>query len=553
MPFSGSSTRVAIGLATVLLAGQPAVAAENPLCVENRHSQALLIGNRDYRGKAIEVPFALNDVEAMKKFLVDKLCYRDGNIHILRNATFNEMRFWLGGSDRPEGRLWHRVRENRSNVFVYYSGHGVPDPRTRKAYLLPVDTHPDDAAYGYALDRLDANMQALNGHIGQSRTVTVVIDACFSGRSAGGDLQSHSGAIMPELPSGRDVIRFTASGSGQLALWNRKKKLGLFTSVFLEAVDGAADTADTGNRDGTVTGRELTAYLADEVAYRASSLFAKDQTPTVPDGTRLGWRIVVGKPKAPASSLAEDFKLAQSINTRDAWRIFLDLHGKAETNRFVRFARAALAKLERDSPISSLSGTDPGTGRDDTGESTDTARSPALHSVLREWTADFDERTYNGNVSWQLATETSPSIPGRKLSVLKIHSITVERGIEVRLSIRKNHDPSLPASHLVEVVFDLPDKDTDKGVSALHPVSMKETENSKGEQLGVAIARIKGNDFLMALSKSEWERNRILLSQRNWIEIPFDFKDGGVLRLAIEKGSSGQQAVERAMAAWASE
>ena len=285
--------------AIVLGAMYGAHAADNPLCAENRHSQALLIGNRDYK-ETFKVPYAHNDVAAVERFLLDRLCYRKGNIKILKNATFNEMREWLGTASNPRGRLWNRARKGRSNIFVYYSGHGVPDAETKKAYLLTVDTRPDNASFGYSLDRLDGNLQALNDFIGPRRTVTLVLDACFSGSSAGGALQSHSGAIRPELPTNTDILRFTASGAGQLAFWNEKRKLGLFTSVFLDGVSGEADKAETGNRDGKVSGGELVAYVVEEVSYRAKSLIGKAQTPTVPDGDYLGWEIIV-----PTSEPAE--------------------------------------------------------------------------------------------------------------------------------------------------------------------------------------------------------------------------------------------------------
>jgi len=303
----------------------PALATENPLCVENRHSQALLIGNKDYR-ETFAVPYAHNDVAAMKTFLVERLCYREGNVTVLKNATFNDMRAWLGTDRNPRGLLWNRTRKGRSNAFVYYSGHGVPDAETRKAYLLTVDTRPDQPSFGYSLDRLDENLRALNDHIGPRRTVMLVLDACFSGRSAGGALQAHSGAIRPQLPSGTDVLRFTASGAGQLAFWNKRKKLGLFTSVFLDAASGAADKAEKGNRDGKVSGKELVAYLAEEVAYRARSLIGKEQTPTVPDGDTLGWEFSVAMPRHAAGGAAREWDRVRNSKSLAALRAFKARH-----------------------------------------------------------------------------------------------------------------------------------------------------------------------------------------------------------------------------------
>ena len=64
-----------------------------------------------------------------------------------------------------------------TDVFVYYSGHGFPGLTDHKGYLLPVDADPNIAeGTGYGLDMLIGNLQAMG-----ARSVTVVIDACFSG------------------------------------------------------------------------------------------------------------------------------------------------------------------------------------------------------------------------------------------------------------------------------------------------------------------------------------------------------------------------------------
>jgi len=342
----------AVGVVAALMAA-PVLAQERSLCMENRDSQALLIGNRDYK-QTFKVPYAHNDVAAIAKFLVERLCYRTGNIKILKNATFNEMREWLGTASDASGRLWKRARTGRSNIFIYYSGHGVPDVSTKKAYLLSVDTSPNNASFGYGLDLLKSNLLALDNYIGPHRSVVLMLDTCFSGQSAGGALQDHSGAIRPNLPAADRIIRFTASGASQLAFWNDEKKLGLFTSVFLDGVAGAADLAVNGNRDGTVTGRELVTYVADEVAYRARSLIGQDQTPTVPDGEFLSWKLPkVNVPEQPTkpitsdSSIAENYKLAAAINTPEAWKLFLEQHerGKQKNNYYVLLARFALSKI----------------------------------------------------------------------------------------------------------------------------------------------------------------------------------------------------------------
>jgi len=287
------------GVLITFLTVTTAVAQVGDPCRDNYYSQALLIGNKAY-SETFEVPYAHNDVEAIRAFLERKLCYRKGNIKVLKDATFNQMRQWLGDANNPRGTLWNRSRRNRSNIFVYYSGHGVPDPKTRRAYLLPTDTTPERASFGYGLDQLENNLESLNTWIGPDRHVTLVLDSCFSGRSAGGVLQKHSGAIVPALPSAKGLVRLSASRAGALAYWDKEARLGLFTSVFLKAVEGAADShPDRGNKDGVVSGGELLAYLSEEVPYRARLLADKDQVPDLPPPEKLAWRIPVGTPSVP--------------------------------------------------------------------------------------------------------------------------------------------------------------------------------------------------------------------------------------------------------------
>lgn len=52
----------------------------------------------------------------------------------------------------------------------------------------------------------------------------------------------------------------------------------------------------------------------------------------------------------PAETVRNDFDLARTIDTADAWRAFLARHGHATNSFYVQLARAALAKQERPAP-----------------------------------------------------------------------------------------------------------------------------------------------------------------------------------------------------------
>ena len=72
----------------------------------------------------------------------------------------------------------------------------------------------------------------------------------------------------------------TAADGDQVASWDTKAKLGLFTRHFVEGLVGRADR-DFGNGDGTVTLDELRGYLTSEVTYEARRAFGRDQRPTI--------------------------------------------------------------------------------------------------------------------------------------------------------------------------------------------------------------------------------------------------------------------------------
>ena len=308
-------------LLVVLALPAPVSAAPRAtLCTENRDSVAVIIGNSDYEGSIPDVPFAINDARAIKAFLVDRLCYREGNIILLENATYADFLKVFGDSHSPEGKLWNWARKGRSNIFVYYSGHGAPDIRTGDGFLVPVNGDPDNPRLGMSLNTVMTNLKALKTErIGKDRQVSLFLDACFSGREGTGKALikgSFSGWRPKRSDPGDEILHFSAAAADEIARWDEDRKHGLFTRVFLDAIDGGADQAPFGNGDGKITGDELTAYLRDEVAYLARRRYGEEQTPETPAGRRIPWRFAATNPKpnntgpnpAPVSTIARPAK-----------------------------------------------------------------------------------------------------------------------------------------------------------------------------------------------------------------------------------------------------
>lgn len=133
----------------------PSMVGVTPAVAENRHAVAVIIGNKNYATSLPDVDFAANDAVAMRAYVIQMLGYREGNIIDLRDATRAQIDAVFGNRETHEGKLYNWIRRGKSDVFVFYSGHGVPGLQDRRGYLLPVDGYPNLAEItGYPVDLL---------------------------------------------------------------------------------------------------------------------------------------------------------------------------------------------------------------------------------------------------------------------------------------------------------------------------------------------------------------------------------------------------------------
>ena len=250
-----------------------------PEAVKNVNAIAVLVANQRYHHRDVpEVSYANNDAEAMRQYLVKTLGFLDRNVVTLRDATKASMEAWFGSATNNQGRLFDMVRKGQSDVFVFYSGHGVPGD-DGSGYLLPVDGDPGKAQLtGYGIETLAKNVSSSG-----AKTTYMALDTCFSGLSQAGSLvPSASGIYLSAKLPGvtTDGVILTAADGMQIASWDRGAQLGLFTRHLLEGLLGQADTK-SGDGDGKVTVAEIKSYLQSEVAYQARRLYGRDQTPQI--------------------------------------------------------------------------------------------------------------------------------------------------------------------------------------------------------------------------------------------------------------------------------
>ena len=244
--------------------------------LENKHGIAVIIGNRDYHSKDVpRVDFAISDAKVVKQYVQKTLGYRPGNIIYLENATQAQFTATFGIESDHRAKLFSWVKPGKSDVFIYYSGHGAPDVQTKTSYFMPVDCDPSSVPFnGYSLKLFYKNVAKL-----PVRSITVALDACFSGGSDRGMLLKNASPVFIDvknpLLTRSNTCVFTSCTGDQISSWYPAKKHGLYTYYFLKGLQGDADA----NKDGDVTADELHGYLADEVSYMARRLNMREQHP----------------------------------------------------------------------------------------------------------------------------------------------------------------------------------------------------------------------------------------------------------------------------------
>ena len=156
-----------------------------------------------------------------------------------------------------------------------------------------------------------------------------------------------------------------------------------------------------------------------------------------------------------------------------------------------------------------------------------------------------------GTVAWR--TETVMPGPGLPPDVAIRADVQVpERRLAAALTIRRNVDSALPASHTIELMFTTPPDFPFGGVSKVPGILAKRSEGQRGAPLAGLAVDVTPGFFIVGLSaiEADVQRNLQLLKERAWLDIPLVYKNGRRAILSIEKGVPGDKVFEDAFAAW---
>jgi len=190
-------------------------------------------------------------------------------------------------------------------------------------------------------------------------------------------------------------------------------------------------------------------------------------------------------------------------------------------------------------------------GRAGTKDGTQIAAVAQRVVLYEEDPADPQGKRLVGSAIWR--TETVSPGPGQtpELAIRADFEIP-ERRLTATMSIRRNTDQALPASHTIELMFNVPADFPFGGISNVPIILMKQAEQARGTPLAGLVVKVTPTFFLVGLSTGEGEiqRNVALLKERPWFDIPIVYANNRRAILAIEKGTPGERAFNEAFAAW---
>jgi hypothetical protein len=230
---------------------------------------ALIIGNEDYTKHNVSlnansnVDYARRDAKFFREYAIKTLGIPEENVSLITDAISSVTR-------REINRIVKMASVKQGELIFYYAGHGFPDPKTKDAYLIPVDVIAEEVSTnGIKLSDLYAQL----AEPGIQKT-TVFLDACFSGggRNQGLIADSRFAVVKPNKDRLKgNIVVFSASSNDEVSKPYQEKKHGLFTYFLLKKLQ---------ETKGEVSYKELYDYLQREVSFNSAKNYSK-QNPEV--------------------------------------------------------------------------------------------------------------------------------------------------------------------------------------------------------------------------------------------------------------------------------
>ena len=132
-----------------------------------------------------------------------------------------------------------------------------------------------------------------------------------------------------------------------------------------------------------------------------------------------------------------------------------------------------------------------------------------------------------------VAVEADADIPD-----LKMHASMI---------LRKNGDPTLQATHTIDLKFTFQDGAPFTGFKDVGLPQMRKLDSTASEALNSVKVKISDDYFLFALAKGDQDsaRNLDLIQTRAWFDFPLLLNDNRIAKLVFQKSSEGEAMLQK--------
>ena len=154
-----------------------------------------------------------------------------------------------------------------------------------------------------------------------------------------------------------------------------------------------------------------------------------------------------------------------------------------------------------------------------------------------------------GSALWS----TLPATSGQPSTLaVRIEVEIPEQKMHVTVTIRKNADPNLPATHTIDFRATFAEGAEIKGIQDMGLPQMRKSDATTGDSLSGVRVKISDSYYLVGLTRSDADaaHNLALLATRSWMDFPLLLNDERIAKLTFEKGDAGDRVIAQALDAW---
>ena len=154
-----------------------------------------------------------------------------------------------------------------------------------------------------------------------------------------------------------------------------------------------------------------------------------------------------------------------------------------------------------------------------------------------------------GSTVWSLI----PPAPNQPSTVgVKAEADIPDLKMHATMTLRKNTDPTLQATHTIDLKFSFAEGAPITGFKDVGLPQMRKEDSTAAEALTSVKVKISDTYFLIALAKGEADtaRNLDLMQTRSWFDFPLLLNDDRIAKIVFQKSPEGQAMLEKAFEAW---